>query len=71
MGVMRKSNVKALGEKIKKYRKQRGLSQVELAVIVSLSTGYIGSIEQGLRYPSLKTLERIARALKVPPKDLL
>lgn len=68
---MRKSNVKALGEKIKKYRKQRGLSQVELAVIVSLSTGYIGSIEQGLRYPSLKTLERIARALKVPPKDLL
>lgn len=69
--MMRKSNVKALGERIKKFRKQRGLSQVELAVIVSLSSGYIGSIEQGLRYPSLKTLDRIARALKVSSKDLL
>jgi len=67
---MRKGSVKALGAKIKKYRKLRGLSQVELAVIISLSPGYIGSIEQGIRYPSLKTLEKLARALKVPVNEL-
>lgn len=64
-------NLKALGEKIKKHRKTRGLTQVELAVILSVSTGYIGSIEQGIRYPSLRLLERLARALKIPLKDLL
>lgn len=64
-------NLKALGDKVKKHREARELTQVELAVIVSVSTGYIGSIEQGLRYPSLKLLEKLARALKVSLKDLL
>ncbi|OGE36918.1 hypothetical protein A3D79_02255 [Candidatus Daviesbacteria bacterium RIFCSPHIGHO2_02_FULL_39_8] len=68
---MGKKNLKLLGEKIKQYRKKRDLTQVELAVIVDVSTGYIGSIEQGLRYPSLRLLEKLARALKVSPKDLL
>ncbi|EKD86547.1 MAG: hypothetical protein ACD_37C00245G0001 [uncultured bacterium] len=68
---MGKKNLKLLGEKIKQYRKKRDLTQVELAVIVDVSTGYIGSIEQGLRYPSLRLLEKLARALKVSIKDLL
>lgn len=68
---MSKKNLKVLGERIKQYRKKRGLTQVELAVIVNVSTGYIGSIEQGLRYPSLRLLEKLARALKIPPRDLL
>lgn len=68
---MRKAKPKTLGEKIKYFRKQRNLFQVELADLVGISTGYIGSIEQGVRTPSLKTLNKIAKALKVAPKDLL
>lgn len=60
-----------LGQKIKKLREARGLTQVELAVIVNISPVYVGFIENGRRRPSLRTLERLARALKVSAKDLL
>lgn len=62
---------KSLGEKVKYYRNQRNLYQVELADIIGVSTGYIGAIEQGVRSPSLKLLKKVAKALKVSPKDLL
>lgn len=68
---MRKANLKVLGQKIKRLRKERELLQVELADIVGVSTGYIGSIEQGIRYPSLKVLEKIAKALKTSLPKLL
>ena len=68
---MVKQMPKSLGEKVQFYRKQRKLYQVELADITGVSTGYIGSIEQGIRSPSLKLLKKIARALKISPKDLL
>ena len=71
MFLMSKRVPKSLGEKVKYYRKQRNLFQVELADLVGVSTGYIGSIEQGVRSPSLKILNKIAKALKVSPKDLL
>lgn len=68
---MSKRTPKSLGEKVKFYRKGRKLYQVELADIVDVSTGYIGSIEQGIRSPSLRILKKIAKALKISPKDLL
>lgn len=67
---MRTKSFKTLGQKIKKLRKKRNLAQVELAVIIKVSPSYIGAIEQGVRYPSLKVLEKLARALKVPAKEL-
>ena len=68
---MRRNKPKTLGEKIQYYRLQRELYQVQLADLVGVSTGYIGSIEQGIRSPSLKLLGKIAKTLKVSPKDLL
>ncbi|OGE33764.1 hypothetical protein A3C59_04995 [Candidatus Daviesbacteria bacterium RIFCSPHIGHO2_02_FULL_36_13] len=68
---MSKSIPKSLGKKIKYYRKQRKLYQVELADIVDVSTGYIGAIEQGVKSPSLKLLSKIAKALKIQPHELL
>ena len=62
---------KSLGERVKFYREQKQLYQVELADIIGVSTGYIGSIEQGARSPSLNLLKKLARALKISPKDLL
>jgi len=68
---MAKRIPKSFSERVQYYRKQRKLFQVELADIVGVSTGYIGSIEQGIRLPSLKLLKKLAKALKVSPKDLL
>ena len=67
---MAKRNPKTLGEKVKFYRKQRKLYQVELADIVGVSTGYLGAIEQGVRSPSLRLLKKLAKSLKVSLHEL-
>ena len=69
--LMQKGNLKTLGQRIKRLRKLRDLLQVDLAVRAGISTEYIGSIEQGLRYPSLRVLQKIAKILKVNVSDLL
>lgn len=68
---MKKGNIKFLGEKVKKYRKNRGLTQVQLAVIIEISPSYMSAIEQGARYPSLKVLQKIAKTIRVDIKELL
>ncbi len=60
-----------LGRNIKKCRKSAGLTQEQLAYKVRVSPTYIGFIEQAQRNPSLKTLDKIARVLKVSTKELL
>lgn len=62
---------KVLGKKIKKIRKNVGLTQEGLAEKVRISRAYMGYIEQGRNAPSLEVLEKIAKALKVNAGDLL
>lgn len=62
---------KKLAKNIKRARKTADYSQEQLAEIVRVSRTHMGHIEQGRRMPSLELLEKIARALKVSPKDLL
>lgn len=59
-----------LGKKIQKLRKQKGLTQEELAEIVKISRVYMGYIEQGRESPSLKTLMKLAKKLGVSVEDL-
>ncbi|KKR17153.1 MAG: Transcriptional regulator, XRE family [Candidatus Levybacteria bacterium GW2011_GWC1_40_19] len=68
---MRKKELEALGQRVKKMRKPKKLSQVDLAVAIGLSPSYIGAIEQGTRRPSLKTLKKLAKILGVKSSDLL
>ena len=68
---MRISKAVALGQRVSKLRKQRGLTQVDLAAIVNISPVHLGYVENGRRRPSLLVLERLARALKVSPKELI
>lgn len=60
-----------LGINIRRYRKERGLSQEALADKVGLAVTYVGQIERGLRNPTLSVVEKFARALGVKPLDLL
>ncbi|MFZ2025773.1 MAG: helix-turn-helix transcriptional regulator [Microgenomates group bacterium] len=59
-----------LGKKVQKLRKKAGMTQEKLAESVSLSMKYIQFIESAKRKPSLKTVYKIASALKVKPKEL-
>jgi len=60
-----------LGIRIKHYRRLRRLTQEQLAEKVNLSLNFIGLIEIGRSTPSLKSLNRIAKALNTPPHTLL
>jgi len=50
---------------LKSYRKLNKISQMQLADLCESSTGYIGEIESGKRFPSVSMIERIADALKI------
>jgi transcriptional regulator with XRE-family HTH domain len=54
-----------LGKKIREVRKQRGLTQAELAEKAGISVNFIGKVERGIHSPSVTTIERIAEALNV------
>ena len=55
-----------LGENIKKYRKQKGLTQKELASKVGVAASTITKYEKGDLEPSLDTIKKIANVLDVP-----
>lgn len=58
------------GQKIRFFRKKRGLSQEMLAGKSGLHRTYIGDIEVGGRNISLINIHKLAVALGVKPKDL-
>jgi len=59
-----------VGSRIKKKRKEKKLTQVELAKRSGLPQSHICRLEAGVHSPSMKTLEKIARALGVAVGDL-
>ena len=59
-----------LGKSIKHFREQAGLTQERLAEKADLSSVHISYIETAARTPDLKTLYKIADALKVKVKNL-
>lgn len=63
--------LKTFGRSIRSYRKQRGMSQEDLAEASGLSRNYVSDIERGVRNPSLLALIGITRALRMPLRELL
>jgi transcriptional regulator with XRE-family HTH domain len=55
---------------LKKFRKERGISQMTLARLCDTSGNYIGEIEAGRRNPSFQKIEQIAEALQIPSYQL-
>lgn len=58
-------------QNVKYYRKKYRLSQEKLAELAGLSTNYIGDIERTNRKVTIDTIEKISKALNIPPVDLL
>lgn len=60
-----------LNEKIKKYRKEAGLSQEDLASKIYVSRTLVTKYESGSAFPTQENLEKIAAVLNVKVEDLL
>lgn len=60
-----------IGESIKKYRKEKGLTQTELAIKSNLSKNAIYNYENNKRTPNIDMLNKIAIALNVSLERLL
>jgi len=59
------------GMKIRELRKAKGLSSDKLAEMIGTAGAYIREIELGKSQPSLKMLNKIAKALGVSVSELL
>jgi transcriptional regulator with XRE-family HTH domain len=63
--------VQLLGENVRRLRKERGLSQEELAFQAGMKRSYLSDLERGTRNPTVRALGRLAEALQAEPGDLL
>ncbi len=61
----------SFGQRLSRVRDDAGLSQSALARAVGTSQSAISQIEAGERNPSFETIRQIARALDIPPAQLL
>jgi len=62
---------KIIGENIRRQRKALKLTQERLAEKADLHPVYLGQVERGQETASVHALARIARALKIPLKELV
>ena len=62
---------KQIGKRIQYLRKQKGVSQLDLALDAGVNRNYLSDLERGERNPTLKVLVRIAEALGVDLSTLV
>ncbi len=65
------SKTTTIAKNIKKYRKEKGLSQDKLARLADVAHATIIKIESGgIQSPTIDTVQKIAKALEVGLEDL-
>ncbi|WP_221564742.1 helix-turn-helix domain-containing protein [Alkalihalobacillus sp. TS-13] len=61
-----------IGDRLKHYRNQKGMSLSELAERAGVAKSYLSSIERNLQTnPSIQFLEKVSNVLKIPLDSLL
>jgi transcriptional regulator with XRE-family HTH domain len=60
-----------LARNLRKYRRDRGFSQEELAHLAEIDRTYISSLERCLYAASIDVVDKLARVLGVEAADLL
>ena len=68
---MHDKSISQITSRIKKLRQQNGMTQSDLAKKAGLNTNSYAKIERGERTPSIKTLEKLFKALGVKSSDVL
>lgn len=69
--ITHKQILEKFGQKMQKVRQSSGITQEELAARLGMHRTYIGLIERGERNPTIRTLYKIAKALRVSASELL
>lgn len=59
------------GRNVRQARKDKGWTQEQLAFEASVKRAYLSEIENGQRNVSLDVVEKLAKALDVPPDVLM
>jgi len=54
-----------VGQRIQKQRKEKGLSQEQLAELIGISLSFMGHIKRGTRKASVETLAYLSKALEL------
>ena len=67
-GTMKKLRAQ-FGNRLRDLRKQRGITQEQLAEAASISVDFLSLVERGVNAPSFETLEQLSYALDVPVKE--
>lgn len=62
--------IENFGKNVARLRREKNLSQEQLADMVEVNKQTVSNIERGARYPTFDTLERIASALEANPIEL-
>ena len=66
------SKTTTIAKNIKKYRKEKGLSQDKLARLADIAHATIIKIESGgIQSPTIDTVQKIAKALDVGLEELM
>jgi transcriptional regulator with XRE-family HTH domain len=62
---------KLIGDAIRRFRKEKSLTQEELAEQAELNAKYLGEIERGEKIISIEALMRVAKAIRIPVGEFL
>lgn len=62
--------VRRFADNLSRLRKERGLSQEELAHRAGIDRTFVSGCERLVRNPTLTTVEKIAAGLEVDPSEL-
>ena len=68
---IKKEFTKKLAKHIKKVRKEKGITQEDLAFESGLNSAYIGHLERGVYSPTLYVVWKISKALGISLQDFL
>lgn len=60
-----------IGSRIRQYRKDKDLTQEQLANKINVTKNRISNWEQGINRPDVEIIGNICRVLNVSPSDLL
>ena len=71
MATVNKNLQKVLSKNLIRIRRQKGLSQEDLALRAGIDRTYVSGCEREIRNPTIKVLEKLASALEIDAHELL
>ena len=66
-----KNEIINFGKRLREARMEKKMSQGDIAKKLGVHRSYISGLERGKRNPSLLTINKMAKAIGVEPKELL